>query len=102
MNIEPSLVILATGMTSRYGGLKQKDCFGPSGETIIDYSIYDAIRAGFKKIIFIVKEDYYEDFKSRFDKKLNGKVETQYIFQDFDLSKFGISKKINREKPWET
>lgn len=66
---EPTLLILAAGMASRYGSLKQVDSFGPSGETIIDYSIYDAIKAGFKKVSFIVKKDYYAGFKKIFDTK---------------------------------
>ncbi len=99
---EPTLLILAAGMASRYGSLKQVDSFGPSGETIIDYSIYDAIKAGFKKVSFIVKKDYYEGFKQIFDTKLAGKIETDYVFQDFDLQKFGIDKDIIRQKPWGT
>jgi choline kinase len=102
MKKEPSLVILAAGMATRYGSLKQIDGFGPAGETIIDYSIYDAIKAGFKKVNFIVKEDYYEDFKKLFDKKLDGKITTNYIFQDFNLERFGINKLIKRKKPWGT
>lgn len=98
----PTLLILAAGMASRYGSLKQVDSFGPSGETIIDYSIHDAIKAGFKKVTFIVKKDYYEDFKTIFDTKLKGKIETDYVFQDFDLKRFGIEKEIERQKPWGT
>src|SRR5690606_19237882 len=80
----------------------QVDSFGPSGETIIDYSIYDAIKAGFKKVSFIVKKDYYAGFKKIFDTKLAGKIETDYVFQDFDLTKFGVDKEIVRQKPWGT
>lgn len=99
---KPTLVILAAGMASRYGSMKQIDGFGPNGETIIDYSIYDAIKAGFGKISFIIKEEFVESFKNIYEPKLNGKIETDYVFQDFDLSKFGISRKVDRTKPWGT
>ncbi len=99
---QPTLLILAAGMASRYGSLKQVDSFGPSGETIIDYSIYDAIKAGFKKVSFIVKKDFHHEFKRIFDAKLAGRIETDYVFQDFDLKKFGIDKEIIRQKPWGT
>jgi hypothetical protein len=100
--MKPTLLILAAGMASRYGSMKQIDGFGPNGETIIDYSIHDAIRAGFGKISFIIKEEFLNNFKSIFDKKLAGKVETDYIFQTFDLGKYGIDKDIERAKPWGT
>src|SRR5690606_22348601 len=99
---KPTLVILAAGMASRYGSMKQIDGFGPNGETIIDYSIYDAIKAGFGKISFIIKEEFVESFKNIYEPKLNGKIETDYVFQDLDLSKFGISRKVDRAKPWGT
>lgn len=101
-NNNPTLLILAAGMASRYGSLKQVDSFGPSGETIIDYSIHDAIKADFKKVTFIVKKDYYEGFKEIFDTKLAGKIETDYVFQDYDLTRFGVEKQIERQKPWGT
>ena len=100
--MKPTLLILAAGMASRYGSMKQIDGFGPNGETIIDYSIHDAIRAGFGKISFIIKEEFLDNFKSIFDEKLAGKVETDYIFQTFDLKKYGIDKEIERAKPWGT
>ena len=100
--MKPTLLILAAGMASRYGSMKQIDGFGPNGETIIDYSIHDAIRAGFGKISFIIKEEFLDNFKSIFDAKLAGKVETDYIFQTFDLKKYGIDKEIERAKPWGT
>ncbi len=89
-------------MASRYGSMKQIDGFGPNGETIIDYSIYDAIKAGFGKVVFIIKEEFLEDFKAIFEAKLNGKIETDYVFQNFDLKQFGIQEEIYREKPWGT
>jgi len=71
---KPTLLILAAGMASRYGSLKQVDGFGPHGETIIDYSIYDAIRAGFGKVVFIIREEFLEKMKTVFDEKLKGKI----------------------------
>lgn len=98
----PTLVILAAGMASRYGSQKQTEGFGPSGETIMDYSIYDAIRAGFGKVVFIIREDFAEAFKESFEPKLNGKIKTEYVYQA--LHKFTDSKNINaeRKKPWGT
>ncbi|QNK62264.1 nucleotidyltransferase [Pedobacter sp. PAMC26386] len=100
--MKPTLLILAAGMASRYGSMKQIDGFGPNGETIIDYSIYDAIKAGFGKVVFIIKEEYVENFKAIFDAKLNGKIETDYVFQNFDLKQYGIDIEIERSKPWGT
>ncbi|WP_029282733.1 sugar phosphate nucleotidyltransferase [Pedobacter sp. R20-19] len=100
--MKPTLLILAAGMASRYGSMKQIDGFGPNGETIIDYSIYDAINAGFGKVVFIIKEEFVDNFKSIFEPKLNGRIETEYVFQNFDLKQFGIEEEIYREKPWGT
>ncbi|WP_145857010.1 nucleotidyltransferase family protein [Pedobacter suwonensis] len=100
--MKPTLLILAAGMASRYGSMKQIDGFGPNGETIIDYSIYDAINAGFGKIVFIIKEEFLDNFKAIFDPKLAGKIEVDYVFQNFDLKQFGIEEEIYREKPWGT
>lgn len=100
--MKPTLLILAAGMASRYGSMKQIDGFGPNNETIIDYSIYDAIKAGFGKVVFIIKEEFVDNFKEIFEPKLNGKVETDYVFQNFDLKQFGIDEEIYREKPWGT
>ena len=100
--MKPTLLILAAGMASRYGSMKQIDGFGPNGETIIDYSIYDAINAGFGKVVFIIKEEFEENFKSIFEPKLNGRIETEYVFQNSDLKQFGIEEEIYREKPWGT
>jgi NDP-sugar pyrophosphorylase family protein len=98
----PTLVILAAGMASRYGSQKQTEGFGPSGETIMDYSIYDAIRAGFGKVVFIIREDFSEAFKASFEPKLNGKIATDYVYQSLD--KFTEGKNVNpeRTKPWGT
>jgi NDP-sugar pyrophosphorylase family protein len=100
--MKPTLLILAAGMASRYGSMKQVDGFGPNGETIIDYSIYDAIKAGFGKVSFIIREEFADNFKSIFEPKLKGRVETDYVFQSFDLEPFGITEKIERAKPWGT
>ncbi|HMI03794.1 MAG TPA: sugar phosphate nucleotidyltransferase [Pedobacter sp.] len=100
--MKPTLLILAAGMASRYGSMKQIDGFGPNGETIIDYSIYDAIKAGFGKVVFIIKEEFVDNFKAIFEPKLSGKIETDYVFQNFDLKQFGIEEEIYREKPWGT
>ncbi len=99
---KPTLLILAAGMASRYGSMKQIDGFGPNGETIIDYSIHDAIKAGFGKISFIIREEFLDSFKSIFEPKLAGKVATDYVFQSFDLKKYGIDKEVERAKPWGT
>ena len=99
---KPTLVVLAAGMASRYGSLKQVDGFGPHGETIIDYSIFDAIRAGFGKVVFIIREEFEAVMREKFDAKLAGKIEVAYAFQDFNLRKFGIDKDFERAKPWGT
>lgn len=99
---KPTLVVLAAGMASRYGSLKQVDAFGPHGETIIDYSIYDAIRAGFGKVVFIIREEFEQVMREKFDSKLEGKIEVAYAFQDFNLRKFGVDREIERLKPWGT
>jgi len=100
--MKPTLLILAAGMASRYGSMKQIDGFGPNGETIIDYSIYDAIKAGFGKVVFIIKEEFVDNFKAIFEPKLKGRIEVDYVFQNFDLKQFGIEEEIYREKPWGT
>ena len=100
--MKPTLLILAAGMASRYGSMKQIDGFGPNGETIIDYSIHDAIKAGFGKVVFIIKEEFVDNFKSIFEPKLNGKIETDYVFQNFDIKQYGVDIEIERAKPWGT
>lgn len=99
---KPTLLVLAAGMASRYGSLKQVDGFGPHGETIIDYSIYDAIQAGFGKVVFIIRKEFEEVMRAKFENKLAGKIEVDFAFQDFDLSKFGVDRVIERTKPWGT
>lgn len=99
---KPTLLVLAAGIGSRYGGLKQLDPLGPSGETIIDYSIYDAIKAGFGKVIFVIKKAIEQDFCEVILRKLEGKVEMDYIFQEIDRVPGGISWNKERTKPWGT
>lgn len=100
--MQPTLVILAAGMASRYGSMKQTQSFGPSGETIMDYSIYDAIRAGFKKVVFIIREDFAEPFKQMIEPKLKGKIETDYVFQKLESFTEGRQIPAERTKPWGT
>jgi dTDP-glucose pyrophosphorylase len=100
--MKPTLVIMAAGMASRYGSMKQIQEFGPSGETIMDYSIYDAIKAGFKKVTFIIRKDFAEDFKNIFEPKLNEKIETEYVFQEMDKFLREHSVPAERTKPWGT
>ena len=87
----PTLVILAAGMASRYGSMKQTEGFGPSGETIMEYSIYDAIRAGFGKVVFIIRADFAEAFKAVLEPKLKGKIEITYVYQSLDQFTEGFS-----------
>lgn len=101
--MQPELVILAAGMASRYGSMKQVQSFGPGGETIMDYSIYDAIRAGFGKVVFVIRKDFSEQFLAIFESKLKGRIQTEYVFQELDdyLPKsFPIPNE--RTKPWGT
>ena len=100
--MKPTLMILAAGMASRYGSMKQTEGFGPHGETIMDYSIYDAIRAGFGKVVFIIRKDFAENFKATFDPKLKGKIEAEYVFQEMDSFTEGFSIPSERSKPWGT
>ncbi len=100
--MKPTLVILAAGMASRYGSMKQVEGFGPSGETIMDYSIYDAIRAGFGKVVFIIREEFYENFRIAFEPKLQGRIAIEYIFQELDLYTTGFEIPAERSKPWGT
>jgi len=97
-----TLLILAAGMGSRYGGLKQMDPVGPAGEAIIDYSIYDAIKAGFNKVVFVIRKDFEVAFREKFDKKLEGKIEVAYAFQHVNTQIEGISDMPERVKPWGT
>ncbi len=100
--MKPTLLILAAGMGSRYGGLKQMDALGPNGETIIDFSVYDAIQSGFEKVVFVIRESFAEAFKEAFEPKLKGKIQTEYVYQELDDLPEGFSLPEGREKPWGT
>jgi NDP-sugar pyrophosphorylase family protein len=100
--MQPTLLILAAGMASRYGSMKQIQAFGPSGETIMEYSIYDAIRAGFKKVVFIIREEFSDDFKEIFEPRLQGKIDTGYVYQDLRSHLNGREVPADRTKPWGT
>lgn len=97
----PTLVVLAAGMGSRYGGLKQIDTFTPQGDTIIDFSLYDALEAGFKKFVFIIRRSFDKEFKAIFEKKLKGKAQIEYVYQEIDTVP---AEYLNEErtKPWGT
>jgi hypothetical protein len=99
---QPTLVILAAGMASRYGSMKQVEHFGPSGETIMEYSIYDSIRAGFGKVVFIVREEFLENFKSIFEPRLKGKIKLEYAAQELNMYTGDFKIPEGREKPWGT
>lgn len=100
--MKPTLLVLAAGIGTRYGGNKQLDEVGPSGETIIDYSIYDAIRAGFGKIVFVIRRDIEEQVKERFVDRLQGKIEVDYVFQEITNLPEGVKVAPERSKPWGT
>jgi dTDP-glucose pyrophosphorylase len=100
--MKPTLLVLAAGMGSRYGGNKQLDEVGPSGETIIDYSIFDAIRAGFGKIVFVIRHDIEQQVKERFVDRLQGKIEVDYVFQEITNLPEGVKVSPDRQKPWGT
>ena len=100
--MNPTLLILAAGMASRYGSMKQIQSFGPSGETIMEYSIFDAIRAGFKKVVFIIRKDFEDDFRDIFEHKLQGKVEIGYVHQELNAYMNGHEVPEGRTKPWGT
>lgn len=100
--MKPTLLILAAGMASRYGSMKQIEAFGPSGETIMDYSIYDAIRAGFGKVVFIIRGEFADNFKAIFEPKLKGKVETDYVYQELNAFIGDRTIPADRTKPWGT
>ena len=102
MNKELTLVILAAGMGSRFGGLKQVEPIGPNGEFLLDYSIYDAIRAGFSKVVFIIKEENYDLFRETVGKRIEGKIKVEYAFQDIKDIPDEVIVSEDREKPWGT
>lgn len=100
--MKPTLLLLAAGMGSRYGGLKQLDGLGPNGETIMDYSIYDAIQAGFGKIVFVIRKDFEDQFREKILAKYEGHIPAELCFQSLDALPEGFSVPEGREKPWGT
>jgi len=102
MNISPTLLILAAGMGSRYGGLKQLDAMGPNGETVLDYSVFDAIRAGFTRVVFVIRKDFETDFRRAIGAKFDDRIEVAYAFQELDDLPRGYEPPNGREKPWGT
>lgn len=100
--MKPTLFILAAGMGSRYGGLKQLDGLGPNGETIMDYSVFDALRAGFGKIVFVIRKDFEADFREKVLSKYEGSVPVEVVFQAIDKLPEGFTCPADRSKPWGT
>jgi UTP-glucose-1-phosphate uridylyltransferase len=101
-SLKPTLFILAAGMGSRYGGLKQLDSVGPNGETIMDYSVYDAIHAGFGKVVFVVRHYFEEEFKEKIVSKYENLIPVEIVFQELEYLPQGVSLSSGREKPWGT
>ena len=100
---KPTLLVLAAGMASRYGSLKQMDGVGPAGEAIIDYSIFDAVRAGFGKVVFVIRSTFADSFKAAFPaSRFGGKIEVDFVYQELDKLPKGFSVPEGREKPWGT
>ena len=100
--MKPTLFLLAAGMGSRYGGLKQLDTLGPHGETIMDYSIYDAIKAGFGKIVWVIRKDFEEQFRQQILAKYEGHIPCDLCFQSIDAIPEGFTVPEGRQKPWGT
>ncbi|MDE6556905.1 MAG: nucleotidyltransferase, partial [Duncaniella sp.] len=100
--MKPTLFVLAAGMGSRYGGLKQLDPLGPQGQTIMDYSIYDAIQAGFGKVVFVIRKDFEQDFREKILSKYEGHIPVEVVFQSTDKLPEGYTCPEDRTKPWGT
>ena len=100
--MKPTLFLLAAGMGSRYGGLKQLDGLGPNGETIMDYSIYDAIQAGFGKVVWVIRKDFEEQFRTQILSKYEDKIQCELCFQGLDALPEGFTVPEGRVKPWGT
>ena len=100
--MKPSLFVLAAGMGSRYGGLKQLDGLGPNGETIMDYSIFDAIRGGFGKLVFVIRKDFEKDFREKIISKYENHIPVEVVFQSVDKLPEGFTCPADRSKPWGT
>ena len=100
--MKPTLLILAAGMGSRYGGLKQIDPMGPAGETLLDYSVFDALRAGFDRAVFVIRPDFEQAFRERVLARFSGRIDTALAFQTLDRLPAGFAVPAGREKPWGT
>lgn len=100
--MKPTLFVLAAGMGSRYGGLKQLDGVGPNGETIMDYSIYDALRGGFGKVVFVIRKKFEKDFREKIISKYEKSIPVEVVFQELDNLPEGFDLHPDREKPWGT
>src|SRR4051812_47064212 len=98
----PTLLVLAAGMGSRYGGLKQIDPVGPSGETVLDYAVFDAVRAGFGRVVFVIRREFEAVFREQIGAKYAGRVAVDYVFQALDALPPGVTAPAGREKPWGT
>ena len=98
----PTLLVLAAGMGSRYGGLKQVDPVGPSGETVLDYAVFDARRAGFGRVVFVIRKDFEALFRAQVGAKYAGQIAVDYVFQSLDTLPVGATVPVGREKPWGT
>src|SRR5690606_19175903 len=100
--MKPTLLVLAAGMGSRYGGLKQMDPMGPNGETVLDYSVYDAIRAGFGRVVFIIREDFADAFREGVGSRFADRIQVDYVFQKLTDLPEGFEVPEGRSKPWGT
>ncbi|MEX0670219.1 MAG: hypothetical protein WD060_07170 [Pirellulales bacterium] len=100
--MKPTLLILAAGMGSRYGGLKQIDPMGPAGETILDYSVFDAARAGFGRVVFVIRPDFERDFRERVLSRFTSRIDADCVFQTLDMLPAGFTLPAGRTKPWGT
>ena len=100
--MKPTLLVLAAGMGSRYGGLKQLDGVGPNGEPILEYSVFDALRAGFGKLVFVIRPDFSADFKDKVTRKFADRAPIEYVYQDLSMLPPGFSLPPQRQKPWGT
>lgn len=100
--MQPTLLVLAAGMGSRYGGLKQIDPVGPSGETVLDYAVFDALRAGFGRVVFVIRREFESVFREQIGAKYSGRVPVEYVFQSADVLPPGFAAPGDRQKPWGT
>ena len=102
MSKDTTLVVMAAGMGSRFGGLKQLEPIGPGGEVILDFSVFDAAKAGFNKVVFIIRRDIEKDFREMVGNRIEKKIKTEYVFQDMERLPAGFTAPDGRTKPWGT